>query len=427
MARRRKQPGTGYIVERPSKKHGVVYQIRWRINGGKADSEIIGPDRSEAEQALALKLAEINLGTYRERHEATFHEFASKWFADHKANLRPSGGERVRIDLEVHLVPFFGDYLLSQIGPELIARYKAEKVAERRAGDARIAGLEAGMASHHRRELAQARRERGLSNVSINKTLTLLRQVLAAGVSYGYIDRNPVDDVSRLKVTKKSQPFVQLDQIPALVDATPSSTARSCGRCSCRPANRRSTRAALERRGVPLRPPRLNIARTWDPESKPAGADHRGIEGPVKTGEEGSVAIGEHLLKTLLDHKDGSRFAGQNDLVFPTSTGRHQNPSNFRRRVLASAVERANARLRVQKMPTIPAITPHSLRHTYCSLLIAQGEDLATVADHMRHADQSTTLKIYTHVMKHRRRGVAERLDRAVFGSEPHPNASGVS
>jgi Phage integrase family len=50
------------------------------------------------------------------------------------------------------------------------------------------------------------------------------------------------------------------------------------------------------------------------------------------------------------------------------------------------------------------AITPHSLRHTYCSLLIAQGEDLATVADHMRHADHSTTLKVYTHVMKHRRR-----------------------
>ena len=117
MARRRKQPGSGYIVERPSKKHGSVYQIRWRINGGETASEITGPDRREAEEAVALKLAEINRGTYRERHEATFIEFASKWFADHRTRLRPSGVERVRIDLEVHLVPFFGDYLLSQIGP----------------------------------------------------------------------------------------------------------------------------------------------------------------------------------------------------------------------------------------------------------------------------------------------------------------------
>jgi len=144
-------------------------------------------------------------------------------------------------------------------------------------------------------------------------------------------------------------------------------------------------------------PPRLNIARTWDPASKPDGADHRGIEGPVKTGEEGSVAIGEFLLKTLLDHKEQSPFDREDDLVFPTSKGRHQNPSNFRRRVLAPAVERANERLSGQDTPTIAAITPHSLRHTYCSLLIAQGEDLATVADHMRHTDQSTTLKVYTH------------------------------
>jgi hypothetical protein len=35
----------------------------------------------------------------------------------------------------------------------------------------------------------------------------------------------------------------------------------------------------------------------------------------------------------------------------------------------------------------------------------------------MRHADVSTTLKVYTHVMKHRRDGVAERLDAMVFGN----------
>ena len=34
----------------------------------------------------------------------------------------------------------------------------------------------------------------------------------------------------------------------------------------------------------------------------------------------------------------------------------------------------------------------------------------------MRHADLSTTLRVYTHVMKHRREGVAERLDAALWG-----------
>ncbi len=76
----------------------------------------------------------------------------------------------------------------------------AEKVEERRAGDKRVAELERELAGVTkvtpaiRAKLRDARRERGLSNVSINKTLTLLRQVLSAAVRDGYLARNPVDD-----------------------------------------------------------------------------------------------------------------------------------------------------------------------------------------------------------------------------------------
>ncbi len=60
MARTPKQPGTGCVIERPSKKHGRVYTIRWRVNNGPARNETIGPNRSEAELALAVRLGEIN-------------------------------------------------------------------------------------------------------------------------------------------------------------------------------------------------------------------------------------------------------------------------------------------------------------------------------------------------------------------------------
>ena len=61
-------------------------------------------------------------------------------------------------------------------------------------------------------------------------------------------------------------------------------------------------------------------------------------------------------------------------------------------------------------------MTPHGLRYTYCSLLIAQGEDVATVAAQMRHSDPTTTLRVYTQVMRHMRHGVAQRLDEAIWG-----------
>jgi integrase len=89
--------------------------------------------------------------------------------------------------------------------------------------------------------------------------------------------------------------------------------------------------------------------------------------------------------------------------------------------VLAPAIQRANATLATEGRPPIPAnVTPHSLRHTFCSLLVAQGEDVAVAAAQMRHADPSTTLRVYTQVMMHRREGVAERLDVALWGAGGH-------
>lgn len=45
------------------------------------------------------------------------------------------------------------------------------------------------------------------------------------------------------------------------------------------------------------------------------------------------------------------------------------------------------------------SLTPHSLRHTHASYLIAEGEDILTIQRRLRHADITTTLRIYGHLM----------------------------
>ena len=45
-----------------------------------------------------------------------------------------------------------------------------------------------------------------------------------------------------------------------------------------------------------------------------------------------------------------------------------------------------------------PAITPHFLRHTYCTNLRRQGYDLKTAQYLMGHASITTTANIYSHV-----------------------------
>ena len=52
------------------------------------------------------------------------------------------------------------------------------------------------------------------------------------------------------------------------------------------------------------------------------------------------------------------------------------------------------------KRAGLPRVSPHQLRHTYCTLLFASGVDLKTVQYLMGHVNPGTTLKVYTHYME---------------------------
>ena len=346
MARRRKQPGSGTVLERPSAEHGSVFQIRWRINGGPARYETIGPDRKEADQALALRLAEINRGQHREHREATFLEFASEWFANHRAHLKPSTVVDYRLTLERHLLPYFGEYLVSQISTELIERYVADKARERQDGDRRVEQLEAELARREdagepvhgvRRRLYAAKQDRGLCNRSINKTVERFKQVLATAVKHGYIDRNPVDAVTRLKARKRTRPYLQLDQVDPLLGAHEAG-GPAAGRdvAARRSAIGGGARAALAGR----RPARRPAADDDHPQRLPGpggrGEDRRGGVGVVRA---------EAARHAARPQGAQPRTAADDDLVFCTGKGGYVNPSNVRQRILAPAIARANEQL----------------------------------------------------------------------------------
>lgn len=105
-------------------------------------------------------------------------------------------------------------------------------------------------------------------------------------------------------------------------------------------------------------------------------------------------------------------------LVFGTATGRRQGATNIRRRVMGPAVERANEQLRLAAAPPLPEeVTPHSLRRTLASILVAVGEDPAYVVAQMGHADPKLTLSVYAREMR-RKDGERERLRALVAGTE---------
>lgn len=60
----------------------------------------------------------------------------------------------------------------------------------------------------------------------------------------------------------------------------------------------------------------------------------------------------------------------------------------------------------------------HDLRHTYASLLIAQGENIKFIQSQLGHSSAKTTLDRYGHLMPNLENDAAKRLDKNVFGED---------
>jgi hypothetical protein len=67
-------------------------------------------------------------------------------------------------------------------------------------------------------------------------------------------------------------------------------------------------------------------------------------------------------------------------------------------------------------------LTPHKLRHTYASILVALGVDPGSVMDQLGHADPGFTLRVYRHAM--RRDPAAKARLRTLVGGADWPAMS---
>lgn len=110
------------------RKRGNRWCVYFRINGRQVWRSF--PSYDEAELYLAQSQVKRAQGTFRRQTKIRFDEFAAEWIRDYaRGNVRSRTFETYEGALRNHLVPEFGDLLLTQITRKTIDAFIADWLA----------------------------------------------------------------------------------------------------------------------------------------------------------------------------------------------------------------------------------------------------------------------------------------------------------
>ncbi len=352
----------GSIVKR-SDTYSIVYRV-----GDKQKWEVAGRTKKQAEKLLAKRIGAMNTGIMPEETKVLFRDFAARWLSDYaKVSVKPSTYVSYEAILRLHLIPVFGDLNLDRISGAHIQSFLAEKVSKG-----------------------------GLTPKSVANILIPLKEMFRHALHWGYVFRDPTIAVRRPRVEQEEMDFLNPEEISLLLQHV-------------RPQHftlhltevltgmRRGELLALQWGDIDWRSAQICIRRSLYKGTFVSPKSQNGVRRII-------------MSPTLQRHLEQHRLRTQrfdSDLVFCTDQGKPLDPDNVVKREFQPALDRAGLR----------RIRFHDLRHTFASLLIANGENIKFVQSQLGHASAKTTLDRYGHLFPGTQQEAAKRLDSAVFGN----------
>ncbi len=314
----------------------------------RTDGSVNGLSSAEAEAALRRAIL-ASQEVRRPTEAVALEEAGRRYLANREAlGLKTGTLSDYESYLRVHLIPFFGERPLNEIGLELIEDFVERKRAE------------------------------GKALKSIRNYLGLLHAIFAHALRRGWCAGNPVAAVDKPREQRANDiRYLTAAELDALVGATPNNPLGQLERVlyltAAMTGMRRGELLALRWQDVDWKAGVIRVRRTFT----------RGQFGTPKTRRSSrAVPIADRVRAELRHHCARSAFTDELDLVFshPVS-GSVLDPSKVRKRFQAAA---RRAELRPMRF--------HDLRHTFGTRMAAAGAPLRAIQEWLGHSDQRTTL-----------------------------------
>ncbi|MFP5249400.1 MAG: tyrosine-type recombinase/integrase [Acidobacteriota bacterium] len=370
----------GFFSRHARKKGPSVWVYRWREIGPSGESKmrslVVGtvkqyPTETSAWKAVEMLRFDINYQTLRpDAVPEKFRQLSEHYQMVELDLEKPSErkGHQTKQLYETYLrtriVPRWGDYRVREIKAVAVERW--------------LGSID------------------DLSNSSKSKLKAIMSDVYQHAIRYGWLNdgENPIFAVrqgaKRVRVTEP----LEAGEFRALMLELPHKM-RVIGIVAATTGLRISEVLGLKWMDIDWKALQMEVTRSV--------VD--GIVGKCKTeASRRPVPIDQFTVQTLLEWKKETCYAQPEDWVFASEKVQGKMPpwtDTLLDRFLQPAAKRAG----IAKW-----VGFHTFRHTYSTLLKANGEDIKVVQELMRHANVTTTMNVYTKALTPAKREAQSRV-----------------
>jgi integrase len=361
---------------------------------------LYGKTRQEVARELRRAQSAADKGLAIPSLTKTVEEHLTGWLDRKKAGadaVRPQSWNRYRASLELHVMPAIGKIKLAKLTAARLEQLYDDKLAE------------------------------GLSTGTVHNMAVVLTGALDDAVRRGQLAINPAKAAKRPKVRRKASRVLDVDQISKLLDAANGHRLEGAILLGATTGMREAEILGLRWQDVNLEVGTVRITRELYP--LPSGFenvpdDAIPLEGhwvlmPAKTqSSQRTVRLLAGVVEALRrrqveqgrERQSAAECWLEHDLLFTDEIGRSVEPTGFLKRTFHPLLKAAG----------LPKIRFHDLRHSVATVLLSDPTvHPASVSALLGHAQISTTLDVYSHVMTGLADRAVESLDRQInMGSE---------
>lgn len=387
---------SGHIRKRVNKNNSISYQIIIELpisSNGKRNRKYktINGTKKQAEKVMRKMMDDLENHTYIEDNNVTVAEFVENWYKLYLTDLSPTTLKGYEYQIE--------NYIINQD-----------------IGKIRLQDL---TTSDVQRWINSLYEESPLSNKPLSaKTVKNIYHNLCAAIDKAVVlelvKKNVCKAVSLPKVQKYTAEVYDEKEVQALLNAIKGTDMELPLMIDINLGLRRGELLGLKWKHIDFEKGLVSIEDNMVEVKKEVSADRLLTKSPKSASGQRvipiSSALNEYLKKAHTDYllrklKMGKDFF-DGDYVVCQENGKPYKPNSF--------TDKFNNFLKKNKLKHIRL---HDLRHTNATLMLTQGISPKVAQMRLGHSDYSTTMNIYSHVLKSVETEAAEKIENAIFSS----------